>query len=338
MKVLYLGGTGAISAACAAASLRRGHEVWLLNRGRTRLRPVPAGVTAVTADLADPASVREALAGQRFDAVVDFLAFTAADAARAVEGFAGRTGQYVFISSASVYDRAGRRIPIDESTPRGNRHSAYSRDKIAAEDAFLAAHASAALPVTIVRPSHTYDEAKPPLPGGWTEVDRLLRGDELVVPADGTSLWTLTHAADLAVGLTGLLGDVRTLGETFHITSDEVLAWDDIYRILAAAAGVEPRLVHVPAELLALAAPDWRWTPLILGDLRFSSIFDNGKIRRFVPDFRPRVTWSEGARGILRWRAEHPGAAAADPPTDRILSRLVTGYHRAAKAFEALAG
>ena len=333
-KVLYIGGTGAISASCVAASVRLGHEVTVLNRGRTGTRPTPPGVASVTADLAGPGAL-EAVAAQGFDVVVDFLCFTAEDAARAVAVWGGRTRQYVFISSASVYDRSRGRLPVVESSPRWRVPVGYTGAKMAAEDVFAAAHRDG-FPVTVVRPSHTYDDAKPPLPGGWTDVDRLLAGEEVVVPGDGTSLWTLTHATDLAVGLAGLLGDPRTLGETFHITSDEVLPWDEVYRTLAWSAGVEPRLVHVPADLLPVAAPDWRWSALIVGDLRFSTVLDNSKVRRAVPAFRPEVTWAEGARRLLAWRAQHPADCRRDPDTDAVLDRLVTGVHRSAEVLRAL--
>ena len=336
-RVLYVGGTGAISRACVEESLRSGHEVWTLTRGRMQLRDPVEGAVHRTADVADPASVRAALGDERFDAVVDFVGFTPDDAARAVELFGDRTAQYVYISTVSVYDRTACRLPLTEAAPRRNPWAAYSRDKLAAEDVLLGAWREHGFPVTLVRPSHTYDEGKPPLPGGWTEIDRMVRGDAVVVPGDGTSLWTLTHAADLAVGLVGLLGDARTVGEAFHITSDEVLTWDQIYRLLADAAGVQPRLVHLPGDMLQLAAPDWRWTPLILGDLRFSTLLDTSKIRRYVPTYRPRTTWVEGARRILRWRRDHPGNCRPDPAVDAVLDRLVDAHRRAAEVYRSVA-
>ena len=333
-RVLYIGGTGAISAACVAESVRLGHEVTVLNRGRTAVRPLPPGVATVTADVAEPGALEAVLAGG-FDVVVDFLCFTAEDAARAVAACRGRARQYVFISSASVYDRSRARLPVVESTPRWRDPAGYTEAKMAAEDVFAAAYADG-FPVTVVRPSHTYDDAKPPLPGGWTEVDRVLAGEEVVVPGDGTSLWTLTHASDFAVGLAGLLGDPRAVGETFHITSAEVLPWDEVYRTLAELAGVQPRLVHVPADLLAVAAPDWRWSALIAGDLRYSTVLDNGKIQRQVPAFRPVVTWAEGVRRLLAWREQHPAECRRDPATDAVLGRLVTGVHRSADLLRSL--
>jgi nucleoside-diphosphate-sugar epimerase len=333
-SVLYIGGTGAISASCVAESVRLGDEVTVLNRGRTALRQLPPGVTTVTADVAEPGALEGVLAGG-FDVVVDFLCFTAEDAARAVAACRGRVRQYVFISSASVYDRSRARLPVVESSPRWQEAPGYTGAKMAAEDVFAAARAEG-FPVTVVRPSHTYDDAKPPLPGGWTDVDRLLSGEEVVVPGDGTSLWTLTHASDFAVGLAGLLGDPRTLGETYHVTSEEVLPWDEVYRTLADLAGVVPRLVHVPADLLPVAAPDWRWSALIVGDLRYSTVVDNSKVRRAVPAFAPVVTWAAGAARLLAWRAEHPAECRRDPATDAVLDRLVTGVHRSADLLRSL--
>ena len=339
MRVLYLGGTGTISASCVAESARQGHHVTVLTRGRTSARrPVPDGVTAVTGDATDPRAVASALDGARFDAVVNFLCYDAAGATAMVDVLAGRVGQYVHISSASVYRKPVRRGPVTEATPRLNPFLAYARGKIAAEEVLERAHARQGFPMTVVRPAHTYDDVHPPLPGEWTAWDRIARGDELCVPGDGTSPWTLTHAEDLAVGLVGLLGHDQAVGETVHITSDEALPWDEIYRVVALAAGsAPPRLVHLPSELLPLVAPDWMWSDLILGDLAHTAVFDNTAIRRLVPAFRPVITWSQGARRLQAWRADHPDATRPDPATDAVLGRLVRARHAAADAVAALA-
>jgi nucleoside-diphosphate-sugar epimerase len=337
-SVLFVGGTGTISHSCVLASVERGLDVCVLNRGRTApKRPLPPEVTALTGDVRDAASARAALGDRSFDAVVDFLTFDADQARAAVDLFTGRAAQYLFISSASVYHKPVRRAPIVESTPARNPFTAYSRDKLAAEDVLLAAWATADFPVTVVRPSHTYDDRHPPLPGDWTVVDRILRGAEVVVPGDGTSLWTLTHAADLAVGLVGLLGNPFIAGETFHITSDDAYTWDQIYETVAAAAGTRARLVHVPSDLLAVGAPDWFWSELILGDLRYTALFDNTKIRRYVPSFAPHRTFPEAVPHMLAWRAGNRDATRSDPAVDAVLDRLATGYHAARRAFAALA-
>jgi nucleoside-diphosphate-sugar epimerase len=336
MKVLYIGGTGTISAACVGESVRQGMEVHVLNRGRTARRPLPPEVTRVVADVAEPGSVRAALAGGDYDAVVDFLSFTAADATAAVDLLAGHCGQYVHISSASIYHKPVRRVPFVESTTRHNPYLRYARDKIAAEDALRRAYDERGFPVTIVRPSHTYDDAHPPLPGDWTAWHRVVRGDELCVPGDGTSLWTLTHASDFAVGLVGLLGDGQAVGEDFHITSDEALSWNEIYEIIGRAVGTPARLVHLPSEFLPGLVPDWYFIDGIIGDLQYSAVFDNTKIRRYVPAFRPTVTWSAGARRLAEWQRAHPEQSTSDPATEARLARLVEAHHAAAAAVRAL--
>ena len=332
LRVLYTGGTGTISAACVRASVARGDEVHVLNRGSSGLRPLPPQVQHHTADVRDPAAVAAALGGRRFDAVVDFLCYTEADALEAVHTYRARTGQYVYVSSASVYRKPVSRVPHTEATPLANPLLAYARDKIAAEAAFTTAWREHGFPVTVVRPSHTYDDARPPFPGDWTLAARLSSEQEVVVSGDGTSPWTLTHADDFAVGLVGLLGRPDAMGEAFHITSDEALPWDAIYGTFAAASGVSPRLLHLPADLIALAAPDWRWSELIRGDLSHAGLFDTRRIRAFVPAFRPTVAWSEGARRLVAWRADHPDATRPDPVVDAVLARLVAAHHRAERA------
>ncbi len=254
LSVLYLGGTGTISAACVRASVAAGMDVTVVNRGAdAKGRGTREGVTTRVADATDPSALLAAIGDRTFDAVVDFLSFDAAGADRRVELFAGRTRQFVAISSASIYRKPALQTPITESTLRANPFLSYARDKIAMEDAFLRHHAASGFPVVIVRPSHTYDEASPPLAGDWTVVDRIARGDEVVVPGDGTSLWTLTHADDFAVGLVGILGDERAVGEALHITSDDVSTWDRIHHLVADALGVEAASSTCPPS----SSPSW---------------------------------------------------------------------------------
>ncbi|WP_150308656.1 NAD-dependent epimerase/dehydratase family protein [Planctomonas psychrotolerans] len=338
LRVLYIGGTGTISASCVRLSVDAGMQVYVLNRGNNAAgRDLPESVTWLTGDVTDDDSLLGALGEETFDCVVNFLSYDADDAARMVRLFRDRTAHYVHISTASLYGKPVQQWPIVESTQLHNRFTAYSRKKLEAERVLFAAFAEEGFPVTIVRPSHTYDDANPPLPGGWTVVDRIARGEEVVVHGDGTSLWTLTHAEDLAQGLVGLLGNSRTFGEAFHITSDDVYTWDQIYTLFADALGVEPRLVHVPSEMLSVAAPDWFWSELIVGDLAHSAVFDNSKIRRFVPGFAPKLTFSRAVLRMLQWRETHPDQTAADPSTDAVFDRLVTGYHGARDAFAAVA-
>ena len=334
LSFLFIGGTGTISSACVREAVRQGASVTVLNRGRNeRARSLPEGVESLVADIRDAGSVRAAIGNRRFTAVVNFLSYSVEDAEVAVELFRGRTEQYVFISSASTYNKPIAQVPIVESTLRANRFLSYARDKIAIEEYLLRAYLDSGFPVTIVRPSHTYDEANPPLAGGWTVFDRIERGADTVVHGDGTSLWTLTHAADLAVGLVGLLGNQRAIGESFHITSDDVYTWDQIYTLVGDALGVPARLVHVPSEFFPLAAPDWGWSELMVGDLGHSAIFDNTKIRRFVPSYAPQHTFVREVRNLVEWRQEHPLEAAGDPSVESVLDRLVAGYHESRAIF-----
>jgi nucleoside-diphosphate-sugar epimerase len=334
LSVLYIGGTGTISASCVRRSVAAGMSVYVLNRGHNvKHRSLPDSVTWLQGDVQDTASVRKAIGDMEFGAVANFLSY---DAAEAVDVFRGRTRQYLHISTASLYRKPVLQWPIVESNLRQNPFVSYSRDKIAAEDELMRACVTTGFPVTIVRPSHTYDEATPPIPGDWTVIDRIARGAEVIAPGDGTSLWTLTHAEDFAQGLVGLLGNPRAIGEVFHITSDDVYTWDQIYSIVGGALGVEPRIVHIPSEHILAGAPDWFWSELIIGDLSHSAVFDNSKVRRYVPDFTPRRTFHAAAADMMRWRAEHPENCRPAPAVDAVMDRLVGGYHSARDTFAAL--
>lgn len=338
LSVLYIGGTGTISASCVRLSVETGMHVAVLNRGTDgKHRVLPEAVERITGDVTDEASLVAALEGRSFDAIVDFLAFDETQADRAVRVLGPHTTQYVAISSASVYGKPVLQTPITESTPTHNRFLAYARAKLRYEAALQQAYAEHGFPVTIVRPSHTYDDANPPLPGDWTVVDRIARGEEIPVHGDGTSLWTITHAEDFAVGLVGLLGNPRAIGETFHITGDDVHTWDQIYTTIAEALGVAPRLVHIPSELYPVVAPDWFWSDLFVGDLSHSAVFDNTKIKRFVPAFGQRLTFHRAVRRMIEWRAANPAATAPDPRTEALLERLVLAHHAGRAAFAALA-
>jgi nucleoside-diphosphate-sugar epimerase len=323
LRILFIGGSGIISSASTRLAVERGHELTLLNRGTGR-REVPPEVEQLVADVRDPRSMGEALRGREFDVVVDWVAF-APDHVRAdVEAFEGRTGQYVFISSASAYQTPPARLPILESTPLRNPHWEYSRNKIACEDLLVQAHRDRGFPVTIVRPSHTYDRTSVPFDGGWTVVERMRQGKEIVVHGDGSSLWTLTHHTDFARGFVPLLGHARTLGEAYHITSDDVLTWDQIAHTLATAAGAEARIVHVPSDLIAAADPGWGAS--LLGDKTHSATFDTAKLRAVVPDFVTAVPFEQGAREIVGWHDEDPARKVVDPRYDRLMDELVERF------------
>ncbi|KHK99032.1 nucleotide sugar epimerase [Microbacterium mangrovi] len=334
MQVLFLGGSGTISASCVRLAVATGMTVTVLNRGATTTRILPPEVEQLRADVSDPASVRSALGERSFDAVVNFLSYDEDDVDRWVDLFSARTAQYVHISSASIYAKPVRVTPITESTPVGpNPPLPYATAKWRAELALARAYREQGFPVTVIRPSHTYDDANPPLPGGWTVIDRIARGAVIPVHGDGTSLWTLTHAEDFAQGLVGLLGSARAVGETFHITGDDVLTWDQIYGLFAAALGVEPRLVHVASELFPVVAPEWFWSGEFVGDLGHSAVFDNTKIRRFVPGFAPRLTFERSVRRMLEWRCAHPELARGDLSTEEVLDRVVDAARAARQVF-----
>lgn len=320
-RILFLGGTGTISAAGVRRALDRGDDVTVLNRGTGR-RPLPDGVRALEADLRDPESVSAALGDEEFDVVAQFFAFTPDQVEGDIARFEGRCGQYVFISSASAYQKPPARLPITESTPLRNPFWQYSRDKIACEDVLVAAYRQRGFPATIIRPSHTYDRQMLPTLGRWTDIVRLRAGRPVVVHGDGTSQWTITHADDVAVGLVGLFGHPDAIGEAFTITGDHAPTWDRIYGWLAEAAGVRhPELVHVASETIARFAPDLG--PTLIGDKAHSVVFDCAKVRALVPEFRPTIGFDEGARQIIAHHDAHPHLQRVDDDLDRVFDRIV---------------
>lgn len=319
-SILYLGGTGTISAACVRRSVAEGHRVTVLNRGSAR-RPLPPEVELLEADIRDSAAVRAAVGDRRFDVVAEFLAFTPEHVAADLDLFEGRTGQYVFISSASAYEKPPRLLPVTESTPLRNPFWQYSRDKIACEDVLVAAHRERGLPVTIIRPSHTYDERLLPTLGHWNDIARMRDGRPVIVHGDGTSLWTITHADDFAVAFTGLLGNPAAIGDAFTITGTHAPTWNQIYGWLADAAGVaSPDLVHVASDTIAAFAPELG--PGLIGDKAHSMLFDASKVRALVPEFRTTVTFDEGARRILAYYDAHPEAQQIDEGRDAVFDRI----------------
>jgi nucleoside-diphosphate-sugar epimerase len=319
-RVLYIGGTGTISAACVRRSLDVGHDVTVLNRGSSR-RPLPDDVRALVADVRDAAAVRRAIGGAEFDVVAEFLAFTTEHVQADLDQFEGRCGQYVFISSASAYQKPPQRLPINESTPLRNPFWQYSRDKIACEDLLVGAYRDRGIPITIVRPSHTYDERMIPTIGGWTDIARMRAGKPVVIHGDGSSLWTLTHSDDFAVAFTGLLGNPAAIGEAFTITGTHAPTWNQVYGWLADAAGVpDPDFVHVASEAIAAFAPDLG--PGLLGDKSHSVVFDVSKVTALVPGFRTTITFDEGARRIVAHYDAHPDDQRIDVSRDAVFDRI----------------
>lgn len=321
MKVLFIGGTGIISSACAALAVQHKIELFLLCRGTTTSRPPPREAEILHADVNDADDVRHRLKDLRFDAVVNWIVFEPQQIERDLALFRGRTRQYVFISSASAYQTPPARLPITESTPLDNPFWQYSRNKIACEERLLRAYREEKFPMTIVRPSHTYDRTLLPVHGGYTVIDRMRRGKPVIVHGDGTSLWTLTHQRDFATGLVGLLAHDGAIGESLHITSDEVLTWNQIHHILARAAGVEARLVHMPSSVIAAYDPDWGAS--LLGDKTHSMVFDNTKIKRLVPEYRAEIPFHRGAEEILAWYDEDEARRRVDTKFDRLVEEMI---------------
>lgn len=317
LTALFIGGNGIISSACSALAIERGIDLTLLNRGTDTKRPPIAGAKHLTGDADDLASV----ALGEYDVVVNFRSFLPSAVASDISLFTGRTSQYVYISSASAYQKPVSRLPITESTPLRNPWWQYSRDKIASEDLLVAAYREDGFPATIVRPSHTYDRTLIPLEGGWTQLDRMLRGEPIVVHGDGTSLWTLTHNTDFAKAFVGLLGNARAVGDTFQITSDEVHTWDAIATMLGDALGVTPDIVHVASETIARTIPEWG--PGLLGDKAHSVVFDNAKVRGVVPEYVATTPFWKGAREIADWYLAAADRQVVDADLNAKLDSLV---------------
>jgi nucleoside-diphosphate-sugar epimerase len=325
MRVLFIGGTGFISTAVSRQAIAKGFELYLLNRG---VRPVHLpGSHSLTADVHKPEDVRAALQGLEFDVVVDWIAYAPDDIERDLALFRGRVKQYVFISSASAYQKPPAHYLITESTPLYNPYWEYSRNKIACEERLMQAYRDEGFPVTIVRPSLTYDPNFPIAIGGWgcyTLADRLNKGRPIIVHGDGSSLWVVTHADDFGRGFLGLLGNGRALGHAFHITSDEVLAWDQIYQTIAEALGVEAKIVHIPSDFIARVAPQLAGS--LLGDKTWSVVFDNSKIKAFVPGFQASIPFRDGIRRTLAWFAADESRRRIDEAVNAEMDRILKVY------------
>lgn len=325
MNVLFIGGTGFISTAVSRMAVERGVDLVHLNRGQ-RQASVP-GVRTITADIHQPEQVRAALKGQSFDVVVDWIAYTPADIERDLALFQGQVKQFIFISSASAYQKPPAHPIITESTPLYNPYWEYSRNKIACEDRLSQAYHDDGFPMTIVRPSLTYDPQFPIAMGGWgcyTLADRLKKGKPIIVHGDGASLWVVTHAEDFARGFLGLVGNWQAIGHAFHITSDEVLTWDQIYLTIADALGVEANIVHIASDFIAQVAPEKYGS--LLGDKTWSVIFDNSKIKTFVPGFQAQIPFREGIRRTLDWFHADESRQRIDEAVNQQLDRVLAAY------------
>jgi nucleoside-diphosphate-sugar epimerase len=304
-KVLFIGGSGNISTACSRLAAERDIDVVHFNRGQRRVE-LPAGVRTIHGDINDRRAMAQALASEAFDVVVNWIVFDPAQAAADVEMFAGKIKQYVFISTATVYQKPPRHYVVTEETPLENPFWEYAQKKIATERFLTEAHQRHGFPVTIVRPSFTYGDTWIPTAFGidFTSVHRMRKGLPLPLHGDGTSLWVMTHASDFAKGLLGLLGRPDAVGEAFHITSDEVMSWNQVYECIAAAAGTQAQLVHIPSDFIAKVDP--AIGAGLHGDKAHSLVFDNSKIKRFVPEFRCTASLAEGMRHTIAWLDAHP--------------------------------
>ena len=330
MRVLFIGGTGIISTACTRLAAALGIDLTLLTRGR-RAADLPAGVKTLTVDMEDASAAARALGDASFDAVVDWIAYAPAQIERDLELFRRSTRQYIFISSASAYQKPVSHYLITESTPLANPFWDYSRNKIACEDRLMKAYREEGFPVTIVRPSLTYGETQITLAiNSWTKsytvVDRMRRGKKVIVPGDGSSLWVITHNSDFAKGLVGLLGNEQAIGHAFHITSDEVMSWDQFYRIVGEAAGAETQLVHMATDFIAACLPDNLGG--LAGDKAVSVVFDNTKIKRFVPGYCATVPFGQGIRRTLAWFDADPARRQIDQEANRQWDRLIEAWER----------
>ncbi len=334
MRVLFIGGSGTISTAISKQLISEGHELYLINRGN---RPIlqAENCHSLTADINDRSKVKKLIGDMKFDAVADFIAFTPEQVERDYELFSGRTGQYIFISSASAYQKPLSHFEISEATPLSNPYWEYSRNKIACEEYLMKQYRETGFPVTIVRPSHTYDERSIPLgvhgnTGSWQVAKRIIEGKKVIIHGDGTSLWTMTHNSDFARAFTGLLGNIHALGEAVQITSDESLTWNQIYTSIAAALGRELKAVHVASEFLD-ACSSYDFTGSLIGDKANSVVFDNSKLKRLVPGFTAKVRFDQGVRQTINNVLAHKELQKEDPEFDSWCDAVIEACEKAAQ-------
>jgi len=328
MKVLFVGGTGIISEGVSRRVIEKGHELYLLNRG-SRSEFTPKGAKLITGDIRDIDACAKILENYHFDVVVNWITFTPEHLKADIELFRNKTVQYIFISSASAYQKPPSHYIITESTPLENPYWQYSRDKIECEKIVLNEYRNTGFPVTIVRLSFTYGLSMIPAALNswehpWSLVDRMKKGKKIIVHGDGTSLWTMTHNEDFAKGFVGLFGNKKAIGEVFHITSDEVLTWDEIYRAIGHAAGVEPNIIHIPSDFIVSIEPEL--TGALLGDKTYSIVFDNSKIKSFVPEFKAEIPFAEGIKRTVKYYLDHPERCTVDKEWDALMDKIVAAY------------
>lgn len=329
MKILLIGGTGTISTQISHQLALQGHDLWLLNRGN-RSDKIPANAKILQGDIQDENAVQNLLKGHFFDVVAQFIAYTPKEVERDWRIFNDKTNQYIFISSASAYQKPVSHYPITESTPLANPYWEYSQQKIACEERLTQLYRETGFPVTIVRPSHTYDVGKVPVgiygnKGSWQVLQRLLDGKPVLVHGDGTSLWTFTHARDFAKGFIGLMANPHAIGQSVHITSDESVTWNQAYATIARALNVKLRLVHIPSQFLAASGIyfGYDFSGNLLGDKSNTVIFDNSKLKSLVPNFAATTRYDQGVTESVQYLMEHPELQIPDPDFDSYCDRVI---------------
>jgi nucleoside-diphosphate-sugar epimerase len=330
MKVLFIGGSGTISSAVSQLAVDRGIDLYLLNRGKNA-QFVPRDAKVIKSDIRDRKAASKVLKLHDFDVVVNWIAFVPQHVEADIEFFKGKVGQYIFISSASAYQKPPLHWLITESTPLSNPYWDYSRDKIACEERLIAEYRDNGFPVTIVRPSHTYGLTSIPAAINswthpWTLVDRMRRGKKIIIHGDGTTLWTLTHNTDFARKFLGLIGNVQAIGHAFHITSDEVLTWNQIHSAIADAAGVKMKPVYIPSDVICRFNPELAGS--LLGDKSWCAVFDNSKIKHFTPDYAATVQFARGIEQSLQWFEQDKSRCTVDNDYNRFMDRLITEYEK----------
>jgi nucleoside-diphosphate-sugar epimerase len=333
MKVLFIGGTGKISRAVSRLAVQKGLDLYLLNRGQhdAKFAELPHGINYIQADIRDFEKVDQLLKTHQFDVVVEWIGYNIEQVENDIRLFGGKIEQYIFISTASVYQRPLNHYLVNESTPLNNPYWDYSQKKIACEARLLHEYRKNGFPVTIVRPSLTYGDGMAPFAVSssehpWTIIDRMMRNKEIIVHGDGTSLWTMTHNTDFAKGILGLFDNIPAIGHAFHITSDEVLNWNQIAEIIGRAAGVKPKIIHIPSEFICQFAPEFTGT--LFGDKAASVVYDNSKIKKFNPDFLADVTFYEGMKKSIKWFESNPSQCTVDHRIDQLMDRIIDAYRK----------
>ncbi len=335
MKALFIGGTGTISMAITRQLAENPDwELYLLNRG-SRTSQLPENVKVINADINNEQQAAEALGDMTFDCVCDFIGFVPAQLERDYRLFNGKTKQFMYISSASAYQTPLSDYRINEGTPLANPYWEYSRNKIACEEFLMKMYRENGFPVTIIRPSHTYDERSVPLgvhgdKGSWQVVKRMLEGKPVIIHGDGTSLWTMTHNSDFAKGFIGLMGNIHAIGEAFQITSDESVTWNQIYKAIADTLGVEFKPYYVPSDFLH-AVSNYDFEGSLIGDKANSVVFDNSKLKKAVPDFVATVRYDQGIRSTIKYVLAHEEFQIPDPEFDTWCDKVISALENAKK-------